>query len=137
MSKRTNPKAKQERAQEVRNQATVSAWEELCVRSQKNGRGPMEEALSCPDCGRASTSEQLKALLDAACDVIADEDGAACPMQASRALVAAGLVLWFAPGAQVVEDVLRHVDELIAAVAHHRLCHAEPQEECSAPGGEA
>jgi len=123
--------------QEVRNLLIQNSWERLCARAAQKGTAIDQEALSCPDCGAATTGDQLEKLMGVMHEAFKDSGGRACPEVVACAAVAAGLMVWIGPGSQNIQEVVRAVDELIVMVAHSCFCYRMERVETSAPGGEA
>jgi hypothetical protein len=105
----------------------------LRSRADQLGISATEAATFCMACKQSASAEQVAELLDMAREMFADENGKACDVVGSRALVYAGLALWFAPGVAMTEDVFRGVDELIALAGTQRFVEKKPEQTDPAP----
>jgi hypothetical protein len=112
---------------------SVRALNGLSSRAAQLGISATEAATFCMACKHSASAGQVAKLLDMAREMFTDENGKSCDVVGSRALVYAGLALWFAPGLAVTEDVLRGVDELIGLVGTERLAQKKHEQVGPAP----
>jgi hypothetical protein len=109
----------------------------LRSRAGQLGISATEAATFCMACKHSASAGQIAKLLDTTREMFTDENGKSCDVVGSRALVYAGLKLWFAPGLLMTEDVLRGVDELIGLVGTELLAQKKHEQAEPATATEA